>query len=68
MTTRTSKSSRKVKKKETVYIFSFEELLALHRTLMNEYISYKDEVAYNLVKQIADAVNEELVRRASSTT
>jgi hypothetical protein len=70
MTTRISKNTKKAKKKkeEPVYLFSFDELLALHRTLVSEYISYKDQVAYNLVKQISEAVNEELVRRASLTT
>jgi hypothetical protein len=48
-------------------VFTLEEVKALYRVLEREYISYKDEVAYQTVKRIADIIHEKLDRRAGIT-
>lgn len=50
------------------YIFTLEELEALFRVLEREYVSYKDEMAYQTVKRIADIIHAKLDRRVSTTT
>lgn len=52
---------------EPKYEFTLEELRALYRVLEKEWVSYNDYVAYNVVKRIADIVNEKLDRRAGIT-
>jgi|OpeIllAssembly_1097287.scaffolds.fasta_scaffold63785_2 hypothetical protein len=49
------------------FIFNIVELEALYRVLEREYISYKDEMAYQTVKKIADIIHEKLDRRAGTT-